>query len=147
MKKIFNKIKNFFEDLRQKPESERQKWLWIFVSVSLLIVIVFWFFLLKKDMQVVDSTLSPTPTPTMAASSDSGFVHIFKVGWEKTSTFVIEKCKAIGGAIGNFLAGAFSYLFQGWKKVSHTFNDVNYYLEREFASYFKALGSLVSGDL
>ncbi|GEM_PF-1258823 len=148
MKKIFNKIKNFFEVLRQKPESERQKWLWVFIAVSLLIVVVFWLFILKKDMQVIGSTPSPTPIPTaMSSGNNSGFIYTFKIGWEKTSTFVVEKCKAIGEAIGNFLASIFSYSFQGWKKALHYFSNANNYLEREFSAYFKALGLLISGEL
>lgn len=146
MKKFFSKIKNFFIELRQKPEKERQKWLWAFVSVSIFIVFIFWLALFKNNVQI--AKVNPTPTPTSIVSDNSsGFFHIFYTGWQKTSTFVIEKIKAIGGAIGNFLAGIFSYFFQVWKKVARIFNETNSYLENEFSAYFKILGSLVSGDL
>lgn len=146
MKKFFNKIKTFFVELRQKPERERQKWLWVFVSISVFIVFIFWLALFKNNIQIAD--VNPTPTPASVASDNSsGFFHIFYTGWQKTSTFVIEKIKAISGAIGNFLAGIFSYSFQGWKKVARVFNEANSYLEGEFSAYFKVLGSLVSGGL
>ncbi len=146
MNKFFGRIKNFFVGLKYKPESERQKWLWVFVSLSVFIVFIFWLALFKNNVQIAD--VNPTPTPTAVASENSnGFLHTFYIGWQKTSTFVVEKIKAIGGAIGNFLAGIFSYSFQGWKKVAIVFNKVNSYLEGEFSAYFKVLGSLISGSL
>jgi hypothetical protein len=146
MKKFFEKIKNFFVELRKKPESERQKWLWVFVSLSVIVVFVFWLALFKNNVQIAE--VNPTPTPTAVASDNSsGFLHTLYVGWQKTSIFVVEKVKAIGGAIGNFLAGIFSYSFQGWKKVAIVFNKANSYLENEFSAYFNVLGSLISGVL
>jgi len=144
MKKFFGKIKNFFVELRKKPENVRQIWLWVFVSGSLLIIFIVWIFIFKSHTPTI-AVIEPTPSPAVEDNSN-GVINILKIGWEKTWDFIKEKVKDIGGFLGNMLAGFFSYIFQTIRKVAKVFDGVNNYLEGEFAAYFKSLGSLISGE-
>lgn len=144
MKKIFEKIKIFFGELRKKPENVRQIWLWVFVSISLVVVFVVWIFVTKENMPVV---AQPEPTPeAVIENNSSGFFHILKVGWDKTWNFVVKIAKDIGGFVGNLLAGFFSFTFQLGRKVARVFNGMNSYFGGELAAYFKSLASLMSGE-
>jgi len=143
MKNIFNKIKNFFKELRQKPENVRKIWLWVFTSVSLILIFIIWLFVFRSHMPVV-AEAEPTPSP--AVENSSGFFNVLKVGWEKTWDFIVKILKSIGGFFGNTLAGFFTYIFQIGRKVAKVFDGANSYLGGEFAAYFKSLGSVVSGE-
>lgn len=114
--KLFEKIKSFFNGLRNKPEEIRRRWLWIFVIISMLIIIGIWLGVTDTFSSI--ATVTPTPSPENIAKEDSEFVGTLKSGWENTTKNFGKAFKSSAQSISDFLAQFFSGILKGVKGIS-----------------------------
>ena len=125
---IFQKIRDFFKNLQQKPEDVRRRWLWVFVISIMAVVFIFWLVSFAKNIQA-NLSPSPSPSPTLqgaaeAKNSSSDFLSIFIGGFKKTISGTMSFLQPIAAAVARFFVTIFSFVLKAGDWLIHKLSDI-----------------------
>lgn len=147
---IFQKIRDFFKNLQQKPEEVRRRWLWIFVISIMAVILVFWLVSFTNNIQAnLSPSASPSPTTFEAAgagNSSSDFLPILASGFKKTVNGVMLFLRPIAAAVARFFVTIFSSVLKAgdWliHELSNVFNAAKTRLQSSAAPFQRVTRSL-----